>query len=139
MAKPVKLTAKQEAFALAYVATGNAAEAYRQSYDVGESTKHQVIWNEASKVLGNRYVSVRVMELQQAAQERTLVTVESLTKELEAARKLASKLKNAAAMTGAIMGKAKLNGLLVDRVGDPSGKPLAPTTIIERTIVKASN
>ena len=30
--KPVKLTAKQEAFCLAYLETGNASEAYRQVY-----------------------------------------------------------------------------------------------------------
>lgn len=110
------MTPKQEAFALAYVETGNASEAYRQAYDVGEDTKPQVVWNEASKVLANRYVSVRVMELQQAAQERTLVTVESITAELDQARDLAAQLDQPAAMTGAVMGKAKVNGLLIDRV-----------------------
>lgn len=110
------LTPKQEAFALAYVETGNASEAYRQSYDVGENTKPQVVWNEASKVLGNHYVAVRIMELQQAAAERTLVTVQSITEELDQARDLAAKLDQPAAMTGAVMGKAKVNGLLIDRV-----------------------
>ena len=70
----------------------------------------------ACEVLANGKVGARVAELQLAAQERTLVTVESITKELEAARKKADDLDNPGAMTGAIMGKAKVNGLLVDKV-----------------------
>ena len=109
------LTAKQEAFALAYVATGNASEAYRQAYDVSPDSKPEGIWVNASKVLSNANVALRVMELQQAAQERTLVTVESIAEELNQARDLASTEKQAAAMTTAIMGKAKLHGLLVEK------------------------
>lgn len=116
-----KLTAKQDKFARVYVETGNASEAYRQAYDVGKDTTDQVIWNEASKVLGNRYVSVRVAELQMKAQERTLVTVESLTREMEENRARADELDQAATMQAATMGKAKLHGLLVDKVqGDVS-------------------
>lgn len=113
-AKP--LTPKQEAFALVYVETSNASEAYRQSYNVGENTKPETIWRKACEVLANGKVGARVAKLQLAAQERTLVTVESITKELEAARKKADDLDNPGAMTGAIMGKAKVNGLLIEKV-----------------------
>ena len=111
-----KLTPKQEEFARVYVETSNASEAYRQAYDVGEKTKPNVIWVKASETLANGKVSVRVAELLMMAQERTLVTVASITAELEAARFLADSLQNPAAMTGAIMGKAKVNGLLIDKV-----------------------
>ncbi len=114
MGRDAGLTQKQEAFALAYVETGNASEAYRRSYNA-ENTKPEVIWVKASEVLSHGKVSVRVAELQMKAQERTLVTVASITQELEDARKKADDLGNPAAMTGAIMGKAKVNGLLVDR------------------------
>jgi len=110
-----KLTAKQEAFALKYVECGNASEAYRHAYDVGKDTKPQGIWVDACNTLAKPNVNLRVFNLQQAAQERTLVTVESLTKELDEARKMAQTEKQPAAMTGATMGKAKVNGLLVDK------------------------
>ena len=109
------LTPKQEAFALSYVETGNASEAYRRSYDA-ENTKPEVVWVKASELLSHGKVSVRIAELQMAAQERTLVTVASITEELEAARKKADELDIPAAMTGAIMGKAKVNGLLIEKV-----------------------
>lgn len=110
-----RLTPKQEAFALVYVETGNASEAYRQAYNA-ENTQQHVIWVKASELLANGKVSVRVAELQMAAQERTLVTIESITKELEVARFLAETEKQSSAMTAAIMGKAKVNGLLVEKV-----------------------
>ena len=121
MAQTDKLTPKKEAFACKNEETRNASEAYRQSYDVGENTKPETIWVKASELMANGKVAARVFQLQEAARERTLVTVESLTKELEEARAMADGLKNPAAMTGAIMGKAKLNGLLIDK-NDHSSK-----------------
>lgn len=109
------LTPKQEAFALAYVETGNASEAYRRAYNA-ENTQPHVVWVKASELLANGKVSVRVAELQMKAQERTLVTVESITRELDEAREMARLAGNANAFTGAVMGKAKVNGLLVDKV-----------------------
>jgi hypothetical protein len=45
------LTVKQEHFARTFVETGNASEAYRRAYDVGEDTKPKTIWECASKLL----------------------------------------------------------------------------------------
>jgi phage terminase small subunit len=112
---PAELTPKQEEFALTYVECGNASEAYRQAYDVGATTKPETVWRKACEVLANGKVAARVAELQHELRERTLVTVESITKELDDAKDLAETEKQAAAMTSAIMGKAKVNGLLVDR------------------------
>lgn len=111
-----KLTDKQEAFCLAYLECNNQSEAYRQAYDVGENTKAAGIHVDACKLMGSPNVALRVFELQQIAQERTLVTVESLTKELEEAREMAIKTNQPAAMTGASMGKAKLHGLDVQKI-----------------------
>lgn len=110
-----KLTPKQEAFALAYVETGNASEAYRQAYNA-ENMSPDAIKVEACRTLAKPNVALTVANLQMAAQERTLVTVESITRELEEARSLALTEKQSSAMTAAIMGKAKVNGLLVDKV-----------------------
>jgi hypothetical protein len=109
------LTPKQQAFALAYVETGNASEAYRQAYEVGGDTKPETIWSEASRTLADPKVTARVMELQQEARERTLVTLESLTKELDEDRGMARNLEMPAAAISAVMGKAKLHGLITDK------------------------
>jgi hypothetical protein len=58
-----------------------------------------------------------------------MVSVDSLTQELEEARKLAmSDEKGASAAVSAIMGKAKLHGLLIDKkqLTGEDGKPLIP-------------
>jgi phage terminase small subunit len=126
-----ELTPKQEAFARAYVETGNASGAYRQAYEVGPETKPETIWSEASRTLANPLVTARVMELQEAAAERSLVTVDSLTKELEEARQLALSEANPSAAVSAIMGKAKLHGLGVERreIAGKDGAPIATKQI----------
>ncbi|AWC25607.1 Terminase small subunit [Aminobacter sp. MSH1] len=107
------LTVKQEGFALAYVETGNASEAYRRSHDVGADTKPETVWSEASRLLANPKVSARVKELQQEARDLTMVSIGTLTQELEEARAHAMKdEKGASAAVSAIMGKAKLHKLL---------------------------
>lgn len=111
-----KLTPKQEAFCLKYVECGNQSEAYRHAYDVGENTKPQTTWVKACELMAVGKVSDRVYALQQLAQERTLVTVESITRELEEARQKAIETEQAASMTAASMGKAKVNGLLIEKV-----------------------
>lgn len=109
------LTPKQEAFCLAYVETGNASEAYRRSYDVAEDTKPETVWSEASRLVADPKVSARIMELQERAREIALVSIGSLTNELELARAHAMKdEKGASAAVSAIMGKAKLHKLLDD-------------------------
>jgi phage terminase small subunit len=110
-----ELTQKQEAFCLAYVETGNASEAYRRSYDVADETKPETIWSEASRLVADPKVSARIMELRDRAREIALVSVGSLTDELEKARSHAmADPKGAAAAVSAIMGKAKLHKLLDD-------------------------
>lgn len=109
-----KLTPKQEAFALKYVECGNASEAYRHAYNA-ENTKQDVIWVKASQTLANGKVSVRIMELQAEARERTQVTIESITRELDEDRKLARENDQAAAAVSAVMSKAKLHGLVVNK------------------------
>lgn len=122
------LTPKQEAFALAYVETGNASEAYRRSHDVSPDTKPETIWSEASRLLANPKVTARVKELQQLARDIAMVSIGTLTDELEKARiKAMGDEKGASAAVSAIMGKAKLHGLLVEKA-EVTGKDGAPLT-----------
>lgn len=126
------LTIKQEAFALAYVETGNASEAYRRSYNA-ENMKPAVIAVKASELLANGNVSVRVAELQASHVARHEITVSDLIRELEEARVAASSSEKpqAAAMVAATMGKAKLLGLVTDRQ-ELSGKDGGPVETVTR-------
>lgn len=111
------LTIKQEAFCRAYVETGNASEAYRQSYSASKM-KQEAIAIEACRLLDNPNVTLMVAELQQSLVKRHEVTVDSLMRELEEARIAAMGAVNpqSAAAVAATMGKAKLAGLLIDKV-----------------------
>lgn len=57
-----KLTAKQEAFAVAVAKGATASDAYRQSYDA-ENMSQQVLWNRASELFKHGGVSVRIEQL----------------------------------------------------------------------------
>lgn len=105
------LTPKQEAFALAYVETGNAAEAYRRAYDVKAATQHSSIYTNASKLLDNAKVMQRVRDLQAQAADMCLYTVKDAFTEYEVARQLALEQENPSAAVSAVTGKVKLFGL----------------------------
>lgn len=106
------LTPKQEAFALAYVETGNASEAYRRAYNAGKM-KPEVIAVKASELLAHGKVSVRVAGLQACHAERHKLTVDDLLRELEEARQaaLGAETAQSSAAVAATMGKAKLLGM----------------------------
>lgn len=110
--KEFKLTIKQEAFARAYVETGNASEAYRRAYNA-ENMKQESIAVRACELLAHSNVSVMVKQLKAQAADRHAVTVDSLVKELEEARiaALTAESPQSAAAVSATMGKAKLMGL----------------------------
>ena len=120
------LTPKQEAFALAYVETGNASEAYRRAYNAG-NMKPEVIANKASALLKRGEVRVRVEMAQAKAVERHETTVDDILRELEEARALAAggEKPQPAAMVAASMGKAKLLGMLTDKT-EVTGKDGGP-------------
>lgn len=120
------LTPKQEAFALAYVETGNASEAYRRAYDAGKM-KPETVTKRASELLANGEVTGRVQQLQAATVERHEITVDDLIRELEEARTAASNQEKpqAAAMVAATLGKAKLLGMLTDKT-ELTGKDGGP-------------
>ena len=75
------LTPKQEAFALAYVLTGNACEAYRRSYDCSRM-KQKTLEPVASKMLAHPKVGTRIAELRANIAERSEITVEKILRGL---------------------------------------------------------
>ena len=126
-----KLTPKQEAFAMAYVESGNASKAYKTAYNVNENTSDNTISVEASKLKNTPKITLRILELQEFAQERHSITIDSLTKELEQARKTAQEAGQASPMVAATMGKAKLHGLLTEKTELSSpDESMKPRTIV---------
>lgn len=111
MAGKKGLTEKQEAFALAYFETGNAAEAYRRAYDVDDGAKDGWLYVEACQLLDHPKVSLRLNELRSKAEELAIYSVLEASAAYEKARKIAEEERNPAAMVSAITGRVKLFGL----------------------------
>jgi phage terminase small subunit len=130
-----QLTAKQEAFALAYVETGNAAEAYRRAYDVKAATQHSTIYSAASRLMSDPKIYARVLQLQEQAASLMMYTVRDAFEEYEAARKLAmaESVSNPSAAVAAVNGKVKLFGLdqpnKVDHTSSDGSMTPKPTVI----------
>ena len=73
----MKLTEKQENFALEYVLNGgNATAAYRKCYDVGENTLETTIWKNAHLALNIDKVSVRVDEFRKQKFSAKIMSIE---------------------------------------------------------------
>jgi phage terminase small subunit len=115
MARPLNefgVTEQEEKFSSVFVETGNASEAYRQSYK-SDKMSVNAIGVEASRMLDRPRVALRISQLREKHSKRHNVTVDSLIAELEEARiaALTAETVQASAATGATMGKAKLLGL----------------------------
>lgn len=135
-----KLTPKQEKFCQKYIETGNASEAYRQSYNTNKMSD-EAVKVEASKLLDNPKITLTLERLRSKHQKRHQITVDTLLAELEEVRQLALVPKgdngtlqlNVA--VNAIMGKAKLLGLdkkVVDNISsDGSMTPTKEVITIE--------
>ncbi len=111
----MKLTAKQEQFVQSYIETGNASEAYRRAYSAARM-KPETVTRNAHALLGRNNVATRLAELHAKHQKRHEITIDSLTVDLEEDRQLAVLQGQASAAVSATLGKAKLHGLLRDKV-----------------------
>lgn len=105
---PALRNARHEAFARA-IAEGKSAD---DAYVVAGYSPNR---GNAARLKANEGVRKRVGELLGKAAERTGVTIESLTLELEEARQIAKSQGQAAGAVAATMGKAKLHGLLIEK------------------------
>lgn len=94
-----------------FVATGNAAEAYRRAYPRSRSWKENALYNRASELLKHGEVSVRVEQLREEARNRHEATIDTVVGEYNETIALAFKLKQAGPAITAITKKAELFGL----------------------------
>ncbi len=110
IARAAPLTPKQQRFVQEYLKDHNGTQAaIRTGYS--EKTAKQ----QGSRLLTNADVQAAVRAGQKKVARKNEVTVDSLMAELEQARKLALKEKQASAAVTATMGKGKLAGLLVEK------------------------
>ncbi|OEZ02309.1 MULTISPECIES: terminase small subunit [Stenotrophomonas] len=104
------LTAKQQRFVQEYLKDQNGTQAAIRSGYSEKTAKQQ-----GSRLLTEPRIQAAVRVGQQKMAKKAEVTVDSLMAELEQARKLALKEKQASAAVTATMGKGKLAGLLVEK------------------------
>lgn len=83
--------------------------------EAGFSLKPSANRTDASKKAREPHIAARVKELLERQAKRLDVTIDSLVGELDVMFKLALATKQPAAGVGAIMGKAKLLGLVIDK------------------------
>jgi phage terminase small subunit len=121
------LTPRREKFAQKYIEIGDGSKAYRFAFNA-KNMSDRAIWTEASRLLKNPKVALRVQELQERHQKPHEVTVDSLTRELDEARQLAIEIRQPAAIVSAVMGKAKLHGKIVDKSDVTMRKPINEMT-----------
>jgi phage terminase small subunit len=125
-----KLTTKQEKFCKTFIETGNASEAYRQSYDC-QKMKGPSINRNAVALLANTKITTRVGELQLNLQKKFEVTVQSLSKELDEDRQLARSLGQPGAAISALNVKARIHGLDKQVMSNDPNNPMPATIQVE--------
>ena len=125
-----KLTTKQEKFCKSFIETGNASEAYRQSYEC-QKMKGPTINRNAVALLDNSKIATRVGELQLNLQKKFEVTVESLSKELDEDRQLARSLGQPGAAISALNVKARIHGLDKQVMSNDPENPMPATIQVE--------
>lgn len=130
MAKPRKLTPQQENFARHIVRGYSQAEAYRRSYSVGPRTKPTTVWVESCKLAADPKVSQRITELTAQAAARAGVTRETMLAEMGFNRERAVDAGDNAAANTASRDRARVAGLLSDKL-ELTGKDGAAIAVKE--------
>ena len=109
------LTPKQEAFCQAIVSGLSQADAYRSAYDA-KAMKAAVVQNKASLLMKKGEIRVRIENLRKPVVEKLQYDLSQAMTEAAEAFTMAKKKENGGAMVAAVQLRAKLNGLLTERV-----------------------
>ncbi|MBZ9954306.1 MULTISPECIES: terminase small subunit [unclassified Mesorhizobium] len=107
-----RLNMRQERFCLGLAEGLPQSRAY---IEAGYTARGNAAEVEASKMVRLPKVATRIAELRADAARRSEITVDDLVAELNLMLKLALATKNPAAGVTAVMGKAKLLGLIIDK------------------------
>lgn len=117
------LNARQEAFAQHLAKGMSQAEAYKAAGYDSEGNAAEV---NASRLLRTDKVASRVRELQEASAEAAVVDAATLSDQLETIREKAMLANQFGAAAQAVMGRAKLHGLIIDKAEVKDVTPLTP-------------
>lgn len=111
------LTAKQEAWCLAYIETGNASEAYRRAYSAS-SSKPETVHRQAKALMDDPKIAARLAELRAPAAEAAQVTLEQHLRDLKTMRDAALAAGKYGPAVSAEIARGKAAGLYVEKVMD---------------------
>jgi hypothetical protein len=126
---PALKNPRHEAFAQAIFAAlfrepGQPYQTHANSYTkAGYTAQQKAAEASASRLLRNAKILDRVVELQQAAAEHVKETVDKCVKELNQLKEDAQADKAYGPAVSAVMGKAKLLGLVTDKHQDVTDRP----------------
>ena len=123
------ITPKQEAFARAYVETGNASEAYRRSYDTAEMAP-DTINRKACDLLHDGKVTARIAEIEAECLAATQLTVGRIVSEGFKILELANARGDTRAAIATLATLEKLHARLSPEPPKmpADGKPMGPTS-----------
>lgn len=112
------LTPRQAAFAMAYVETGNASEAYRRAYESSREWTQPAVAVEACRMLSNPNIALMVAELQERAAAVAVLNRAWVLQRLmrNADEAIKSNDMNASNKALELLGKVDVMGLFVERV-----------------------
>lgn len=119
------LTPKQEAFALAYIETGSASEAYRRAYCADEM-KPETLNKRASELLAHGGVAGRIESLRAPVREAVQLTLKQHLEDLKRLRDLAEQDGKYGPAIQAEVARGKAAGLYVEKqeITGKDGSPL---------------
>jgi phage terminase small subunit len=109
-----KLTPKQERFCIEYLKTGNASEAYRQSYSAGKM-KPASVNRLAKALLDNIKIASRIKALRKPVIKKAQITLESHLEDLMRLRNLAVNKNQIAAAITAEIARGKAAGIHIEK------------------------
>jgi phage terminase small subunit len=109
------LTVKQTRFCEAFIELGGATAAYRVAFNT-QKMKAETIHQRAYELLRRSKIGAMVEKLREEHAKKHEITVDSLCAELDEMLAIARAEKQASAGIAAILGKAKICGLLVEKV-----------------------
>lgn len=106
----MKLTSKQEKFAELVASGEGQSEAYRKAYDT-QNMNDNVISVEASRLMENPKITLRINELREPVITKTHKALENILAELDELKQAAMAKEQYSTAVNAVMGQAKLLGL----------------------------
>lgn len=124
------LTPKQEKFCQGIVKGLSQADAYRDAYNVGDDTKQDSVYEQASALMNDLKIASRIKELRAEVTQEIKYTKADCFRQLQEAFAVAAEQNNSQAMRAAADSCAKLLGLNEETDGVNVSVTMMPTVKI---------